>query len=110
MKQHRKNKKNKQHNNVNNLPENNNEYFKDLETWMENRYNPGFYTGGQIPPYIKYPKKPIGFVFLVSGLIGLFYAYLARLSGSDTLGVVVAFIFSLLSMVAGFFIITNKRT
>jgi len=36
----------------------NDEYIKDLEEWMDHQYDPGYWTGGNIPPHIKYLKRP----------------------------------------------------
>ena len=36
----------------------NDEYIKDLEEWMDHQYDPGYWTGGYIPPHIKYLKRP----------------------------------------------------
>lgn len=28
-----------------------------LKEWQDNQYNPGYYTGGNIPPYVAIPSK-----------------------------------------------------
>ncbi len=33
------------------------DYLNDLEEWGENQYNPGYWTGGNMPPYIKYLNR-----------------------------------------------------
>jgi hypothetical protein len=30
------------------------QYLNDLEEWQEHQYNPGYWTGGNIPPIYKY--------------------------------------------------------
>jgi hypothetical protein len=104
MKQHRENKKQKEYIDIKN------DYIKDLQDWTENRYNPGFYTGGTIPPYIKYPKKPFGVLLIISGVMEFIIGFVARISGSETLSVFLIFIASILSLVAGFFIVWKKET
>jgi len=47
----------------------------DYTEWIEHRYDPGYYTGGRIPPYLKRkpggPGSPIGWVFIVGAAIAL---------------------------------------
>ena len=31
--------------------------IEKLKEWQENQYNPGYYTGGKIPPYAAIPSK-----------------------------------------------------
>jgi hypothetical protein len=107
MKQQRKHKNHKTENGMN-VPERDNEYLKDLENWIENRYNPGFYTGGQIPPFIKYPTKPYGFLMLLSGFITFVLAFIARISGGETSMVFYIFILSMLSIAGGLLVILKK--
>ena len=110
MGHHNANKPHRQHNNRRNLPEPRSEYLKDLEDWMDNRYNPGFYTGGRIPPFYKYPRKPLGYALLIFGIIDLAFAYMARIGGSDTGSVLFLFLFSLVTLFAGIAIITKKKS
>lgn len=47
-------------------------YLSDLEEWNRNQYNPGYWTGGNIPPHIKVlskgGSKTIGIVALICGI------------------------------------------
>ena len=43
------------------------EYMKDLNEWMEHQYDPGHWTGGNIPPHIKYLKRPPRLIKLLLG-------------------------------------------
>lgn len=81
------------------------EYIKDLNDWNENRFNPGFYIGsGRIPPYLKYPRKRIGILLLVTGGICLIPG--AFLIKSDLF---FPFIYSLVTFLAGLFIVFGKN-
>lgn len=33
------------------------EPIKKLKEWQDNQYNPGYYTGGNIPPYVEIPAR-----------------------------------------------------
>ncbi|CVK21016.1 MULTISPECIES: hypothetical protein [Sporomusa] len=44
-----------------------------LKEWQDNQYNPGYYTGGKIPPYVEIPSK--------TGLFGKLYAVGAKIVG-----------------------------
>ena len=47
--------------------------------WQENQYNPGYWTGGKIPPYLlgKRPNK-MGYSYLVLGLLLLISSIVSR--------------------------------
>jgi hypothetical protein len=52
------------------------EYINDLEEWMEHQYDPGYWTGGNIPPHIKYVKRPSHLILVLLGaLIMIFSIY-----------------------------------
>lgn len=40
------------------------DYLNELEEWGENQYNPGYWTGGNIPPYIKRSNRWAVILFL----------------------------------------------
>ncbi|WP_188397648.1 hypothetical protein [Sporomusa sp. GT1] len=44
-----------------------------LKEWQDNQYNPGYYTGGKIPPYVDIPPK--------TSLFGRVYQIGARIVG-----------------------------
>lgn len=45
------------------------EYLNDLEEWNEHQYDPGHWTGGHIPPQIKYGGRKLGIGLLALGLL-----------------------------------------
>lgn len=53
------------------------DYLNDLEEWNNNQYNPGYWIGRNIPPYIKVLNKSggrtIGIMSLISGIIMLIF-------------------------------------
>ncbi len=53
---------------------NSDEYINDLEEWMEHQYDPGYWTGGKIPPHIKYMKKPPRLILVLLGVIIMFFS------------------------------------
>ncbi|VBB09667.1 Hypothetical protein LUCI_4965 [Lucifera butyrica] len=46
---------------------------KKLKEWQDNQYNPGYYIGGNIPPYVAIPSK--------TSLLGKLYKIGARIVG-----------------------------
>ncbi|OPY56391.1 MAG: hypothetical protein A4E55_02125 [Pelotomaculum sp. PtaU1.Bin035] len=46
-------------------------YLNDLDEWGKHQYNPGYWTGGNIPPDLKYGGKPIGVILLLLGVFSL---------------------------------------
>lgn len=59
-----------------------NAYLKDLNEWNEHKYSPGHWTGGNIPPYVKYGGKPMGIVMFVIGLVNIIAVIAAVLFSS----------------------------
>ncbi len=47
--------------------------IEELKEWQDNQYNPGYYTGGNIPPYVGIPSK--------TSLFGKLYKIGARIVG-----------------------------
>lgn len=47
------------------------EYLRDLRDWNEHMYSPGHWTGGRIPPALKYGGRGLGAVLVLGGLSGL---------------------------------------
>ena len=45
-------------------------YIEDIEEWQEHQYDPGYYTGGNIPPMIKNPGNSLllGCTFLITAI------------------------------------------
>ncbi len=47
-------------------------YFDRLKEWQKHQYDPGYYTGGKIPPIITHPGNPklLGLFMVISSFIG----------------------------------------
>jgi len=41
-------------------------YLNDLEEWGERQYSPGHWTGGRLPPYLKYAQRPLVLIILIA--------------------------------------------
>ena len=53
-----------------------NDPFRDVKDWQDHRYDPGYFTGGNIHPLLK-ARRPnkYGYVLILSGLCVLFIAF-----------------------------------
>jgi hypothetical protein len=53
--------------------------FHDLKDWQDHRYDPGYFTGGNVHPLLK-AKRPnkYGYFLVLSGLSILFLALFGR--------------------------------
>jgi hypothetical protein len=53
-------------------PAEDNDPFRDVKDWLDHRYDPGYFTGGNIHPILK-ARRPnkYGYVLILSGLLGL---------------------------------------
>ena len=50
------------------------------EEWIANRYNPGYWTGGKVPPSVRNvwstrDRKFVGWIFIAASLVGTAYAF-----------------------------------
>lgn len=54
--------------------------FRDIKDWQDHRYDPGYFTGGNIHPLLK-ARRPnkYGYFLIVSGLAFSFVAHGDRL-------------------------------
>jgi hypothetical protein len=89
----------------------NNEYLRDLNEWSGNRYNPGFYTGGQLPPEIKYPSRRVGFLIFSFGLLCFILAVASTTASRSPIGIggqVVFYLVAALQLYAGVSLIFKK--
>jgi hypothetical protein len=59
------------------VPKNAIERWKE---WINNQYNPGYFTGGQIAPIYRVKGKSVGILFLFFGIIDLALAFVMGLS------------------------------
>ena len=50
-----------------------NNYVDDIKQWQDHRYDPAYFTGGKIPPFIKYfrANKFIGVLYILGGSVYL---------------------------------------
>jgi len=60
-------------------PAEDNDPFRDVKDWQDHRYDPGYFTGGNIHPLLK-ARRPnkYGYVLISSGLGFLFVAFFGR--------------------------------
>jgi hypothetical protein len=56
-----------------------NDPFRDVKDWQDHRYDPGYFTGGNIHPILK-ARRPnkYGYVLILSGLGLLFFAFFGQ--------------------------------
>lgn len=61
------------------------EYFDKLNEWQEHQYDPGHYTGGNIPPILSSPGKPLvlGWLFIISSILTSFLIILLVFNSFD---------------------------
>jgi hypothetical protein len=47
-----------------------NNHIEEIKEWQEHQYEPGYFTGRKIPPFLKYPGKPmiIGLLYIMGGI------------------------------------------
>ena len=60
-------------------PAEDNDPFRDVKDWQDHRYDPGYYTGGNIHPLLK-ARRPnkYGYFLIASGPCFLFVAFFGR--------------------------------
>jgi hypothetical protein len=80
-------------------PAEDNDPFRDVKDWQDHRYDPGYFTGGNIHPLLK-ARRPnkYGYVLILSGLGLLFVAFFGR---DRLLEVVLQIAMALLLIAAG---------
>jgi len=56
-------------------PAEDNDPFRDVKDWQDHRYDPGYFTGGNIHPILK-ARRPnkYGYVLILSGLLGFLFS------------------------------------
>ncbi len=81
-------------------------YIDEFKEWQNHQYDPGYYTGGKIPPYIHKPRYPKikGVLYIFGGLLILFVLLIPILTGlsskEDIPLIIIAFIlFGLFSFI-----------
>lgn len=88
------------------------DYLNDLEEWQENQYNPGYWTDGKIPPLLKYPQKPLGILFIISGILALLVVTMAVIKDlrlDNLVGNIAVLGAGLIFLAAGIRIIRTKK-
>ncbi|MDF2519701.1 MAG: hypothetical protein K0R84_329 [Clostridia bacterium] len=47
------------------------DYIEKMREWQEHQYDPGYYTGGNIPPVITHTGRPklLGWVYVISSIV-----------------------------------------
>ncbi|MEQ8201417.1 MAG: hypothetical protein ABRQ24_08375 [Syntrophomonadaceae bacterium] len=88
------------------------DYLNDLEEWQDHQYDPGYWTGGNIPPYLKYPRRPLGIILVVMGgfsLLGMAMGVIADFSFANAFGSSIGLLVGLLFLAAGIKIIRARR-
>ncbi len=60
-------------------------YFNKLNEWQEHQYDPGYYTGGNIPPIITNPRKysVIGWLFIITSIFFCIMSVFVVIQGFD---------------------------
>jgi sensor histidine kinase YesM len=101
-----------------------NDYLDELQEWQNNQFNPGYYTGGRIPPYLKAKGNPklsaifaffMGFSSLALTVIFLINVFMSKISFepasliSTICSPVFSFLLSALMFALGFYYIRNKK-
>ena len=92
-------------------------YPNEFKEWQDNQFNPGHYTGGKTPVWLKHPVKPkiLGALFLLYGLwnAGLFIYELIYRHSFDAAGywfeVIAPLIFTVLSILIGIKLLKKKN-
>jgi len=83
-----------------------NDPFRDVKDWQDHRYDPGYFTGGNIHPILK-AKRPnkYGYVLILGGLAWAFFAFF----GGDRLSIQAVFqiAMALLAITAGVKLVKN---
>lgn len=61
------------------------DYIKELKEWQDHQYDPGYYLGGKISPYIKSPgnKKLLGLAFLIPVFMAMVFYAIISIAGVD---------------------------
>ncbi len=91
------------------IPKNAIEQWKE---WLNNRYNPGYFTGGQIHPEYRAVGPRVGILFLISGIVGIGFVLLTmRSEGAEDSTVMFLFeaIISIIMIFAGLTRIAEGR-
>lgn len=83
-------------------PKKPNSYIEDLNKWGQHEYSPGHWTGGNIPPHVKYGGRPMGILMFAVGLVNMIVV-LAALFTSNRFhyGMIFAIVLSIILFIGG---------
>lgn len=86
--------------------------LNDLEEWQDNQYDPGHWTGCNIPPHLRYPRRPLGIFLMIMGglsLLAVGMGMMADSSFDSVVGNILGLLTGSLFLAAGIRIIRTKR-
>lgn len=52
------------------------EYLKDMEEWQEHQFSPGYYLGGNLPPYVKYRNGLFQKTCFILGVVSILVLFI----------------------------------
>jgi len=63
-------------------------YLEEVREWQAHQYDPGYYTGGRMPPHVLHqsPSGVFGYYYIIGGLLLiLLMGYIAVICGKNSL-------------------------
>ena len=88
------------------------DYLHDLEEWQDHQYDPGHWTGGSIPPHLKYPRRPLGILLVIMGGLSLLAVGMDMMTDSSldsVVGNILGLLTGSLFLAAGIRIIRTRK-
>ena len=79
------------------------DYIDEYDEWQRHQFEPGYFTGGRVPVWIKYPgnRKRLGAIFLIMGLIYGGWAVYNVMVLNEVMSVVFVGLAAIVFMLAG---------
>jgi hypothetical protein len=77
------------------------EFLNKIEEWSENQYNPGYWTGGNIPPHIKHGGKLGGMLLLMVGILLICLLPFSIFSLNGVTSIIITTIIGIVFIIAG---------
>lgn len=84
------------------------EFLNEIDEWSEKQYNPGYWTGGNIPPHIRHGGKLGGILLLIIGILIICFLPLNFFSFKSTT-YIISIIFGIVLIIAGLKKIMARR-
>ncbi len=87
----------------------------DYQEWVDNRYNPGHWVGGKIPPFLdalaltKSQRTAVASAVIAGGVLCIAYAAYALRSGESLDYVIIDAVFGLFLSVSGLALLKSIR-